>query len=534
MALSVTGVTQIFDCDTDGMVGGAGLQDTDLKAEGSGSLKIKASITTTSVLQYDQGGATGVDVTDKHFGFLGLVAGAFDTLAAGGVRIVLEDINGNNKVFYVGGIDTQNIAYKGFQCYTVWEGATAFSTSGTYDSTVHRYFGIQFKTTSKTIKENIWWDNMFMFDEIVCTSGATDAVGCEELSSWDATNAYGLFVKIAEGIYITRTGIIWGNLDTASIDFSDTKSIVQFEENLIQTSTGTTSNRHESLYKWKLQGNASGTINYVSGTKSGTSGIQGITIIDAGSANHAAIDFNNSNIDKLQIYGGQFINVGQVNFLSLTGVNYELLSTIFDDHGIITPSSFSMKYGKSISAKSDGMNISSTTFNVQYWEFISPTDSGIWTSSDLSAGVDFQSITFVGTNGTTSYDVENTHATADFLINLLGTSIVTYKNENPSTITAELNKTLKLILIDEDKDPIENVQASIHLLDSPFTALMNEDTLATGIAEQSLVYTSPKDVVVKARKSDTADNPRYLPFSDTAQITGDFTLQITLKENKFI
>jgi hypothetical protein len=165
---------------------------------------------------------------------------------------------------------------------------------------------------------------------------------------------------------------------------------------------------------------------------------------------------------------------------------------------------------------------------------VAPKDSGFWTSSDLSAGVDFQSITFVGTDGVSSYDVENTHSTADFLINMLGTTVITYKNENPGSITAENNVTLSVYVIDKDKNNIQDAQTSIHLLDSPYTALMNEDTLSTGLAEQAYVYTSPKDVVVKVRKSDNLDDPRYFAFSTTAQITGDFYIQVTLKENPFI
>jgi len=436
MAIAPTGVTKIFDCDSDGMDGGTGLLDTDLYAEGGGtpgSLKLKVSNTTSSVAQYDQGGAGGVDVTDKHFGFLGFVAGAFDSRVNGGVRIILEDINGNSKTFYVGGYDTSNIAYNGFQVYTVHEGATAQASSGTYDPSIHRYMGVQFKTTSKAIKENVWFDNLFMFDEYSITSGVSDAIGCKELADWDATlsNRYGLFVELLPDVYVVRTGIIWGSsAGTLHVDFVDTNSKVFFEASYL--GDGTNSNRLSTLYKWNVVGHTSTTTNYVAGTLSGSDGLAGVEIYDLGSTNLCTVDFDDANIDKLQVYGGSFNDVGTIKWPTLTGANFESISTQFVNHGVITCNTFKIERWKSILASSDVFTVSSATFNVKYGDIISPTDNGISVSADID--ITLYDITFSGTDGISSYDIENTQANTIEVGNS-GTSNAQYKNENPGLIT---------------------------------------------------------------------------------------------------
>ena len=434
--MTVSGVTKIFNCDTDAMDGGAGLLDTDLFGEGAGSLKLKVSNSTSAIVKYDQGAATGIDITGKHFGFLGFVAGAFDTRANAGVCIYLEDINGNYVLFYVGGNDTSNPSYNGFQTYTVYSGATAQETSGTYDPSVHRYMGMRFKTTSKAIKENVWFDNMFMFDELVVTSTSTEAVTCKNLADWDAisTNRYGLFYEALKDTYISRTGIIWGSTTAGlHIDFVDTKSKVNFEANYVGTGT-TNSNRSSTLYKWKIQGNSTGTINYTSGAKSGSSGIQGISITDLSSSSHCTIEMNDSNIDKLLIYGGAFDNVGQIDLPNLTGTNYESLSTVFESHGDIVHRGFKIDGNwSSINAKDNGFLFTSNTHLIKNGTVINPTNNG-WTTNQ-SGTISMEGITFSGTNGTTNYDIENTNASA-LTVNVVdNSSNVQYKNENPGTIT---------------------------------------------------------------------------------------------------
>ena len=104
-----------------------------------------------------------------------------------------------------------------------------------------------------------------------------------------------------------------------------------------------------------------------------------------------------------------------------------------------------------------------------------------------------------------------------------------------SEVTFSASYPLSIKVQNETKVAIQNAQTSIFLLDSPYTQLMNEDTLATGFAEDSYAGSTPVDIVYKVRKSETTDDPRYIPFSGTGKITSDgFSAIVTLKVNPFI
>ena len=83
--------------------------------------------------------------------------------------------------------------------------------------------------------------------------------------------------------------------------------------------------------------------------------------------------------------------------------------------------------------------------------------------------------------------------------------------------------------------PIENVQTSIQLFDSPYTQLMNEDTLADGIASEIVSFFGEFTVIVKIRKSETTDDPRYKPDAYIGTVTSSgLNLTVTMQENTFI
>jgi hypothetical protein len=91
--------------------------------------------------------------------------------------------------------------------------------------------------------------------------------------------------------------------------------------------------------------------------------------------------------------------------------------------------------------------------------------------------------------------------------------------------------TLTVTVKNENRVAIQDAQTSIRLLNSPFTELMNEDTLATGIATEDYNYVGDTDVVVKVRKSEDTDDPRYVGYSKIDKITSNgLNLAVTLKE----
>jgi hypothetical protein len=97
----------------------------------------------------------------------------------------------------------------------------------------------------------------------------------------------------------------------------------------------------------------------------------------------------------------------------------------------------------------------------------------------------------------------------------------------PVTLTVTVRDSVSLALL-------TSVQTSIFLKDSPFTQLMNEDTVA-GVASESYAGSTPVDIVYKCRKSEDTDSPRYQAFSGIAQITSSgFSATVLLEQNPFI
>ncbi len=105
------------------------------------------------------------------------------------------------------------------------------------------------------------------------------------------------------------------------------------------------------------------------------------------------------------------------------------------------------------------------------------------------------------------------------------------------TVTVVVAPVTLLISITDEADgqPIQDVQTSIHLKDSPFTELMNEDSTAGGLASESYAGSTPVDIVWKTRKSDELDTPRYFAQSGLGEITtSGFTQSVLMKENTII
>jgi len=131
-----------------------------------------------------------------------------------------------------------------------------------------------------------------------------------------------------------------------------------------------------------------------------------------------------------------------------------------------------------------------------------------------------------------------------FQVNRDGYLKINATDSNPSTYrissitkgAVRIVNTVQLDITVQDrvtKALLQDVQTSIYLLDAPYTELMNEDTTALGKAVEDYNYPgSPVDIVVKARKSEETDDPRYKGFSTTGQIgPSGFTLLINLEEN---
>jgi len=150
---------------------------------------------------------------------------------------------------------------------------------------------------------------------------------------------------------------------------------------------------------------------------------------------------------------------------------------------------------------------------------------------------------FSGYGADTSNDaallIDPVDPTADITINVVNEALPTYREAAGYTGTFVMDQavTLKITVTDNDDNgvAIENAQTSIHRTDTG-APLMNEDTLASGIASEEFNYPgSEVEVVVRVRKSETTDDPRYFAYSSIQTIDENgLTLSVGLDQNPFV
>ena len=121
----------------------------------------------------------------------------------------------------------------------------------------------------------------------------------------------------------------------------------------------------------------------------------------------------------------------------------------------------------------------------------------------------------------------NERVQRNITINLTNDSDASTSKGEPVTLLSAVS--LEIRVKDTANDPIENAQTAIFRV-SDDAQLMNENTNPSGVAQEG--YTGAfGDIYVRVRKSDSLDPPKYVPFSTTGTISGDFTLDVTLQED---
>jgi len=284
----------------------------------------------------------------------------------------------------------------------------------------------------------------------------------------------------------------------------------------------------------------------------------------ANTANATSIDSHVTGTNNYSIGGGVTNSRRAIKFTS--GSAQDLTHVFFELKKVLSPtgSAYAKLYADgatpgTLLATSKALDVSTLTASYQ-------TITLVWAAADqyaLSATTDYWiSLEFTGGDASNYVDMEGASAasgedsavyasswatsTEDVQYNaLVGIVNISASNgADPGTWTAtgtpagavDITNTVNLTINveDEDGDPIQNVQTSIHTYPGN-VELMNEDTTALGVATQPYNYQGAQDIVWKTRKSDDLDDPRYFPQSSTGQIgAGGFELTVVLKVNPYI
>ena len=317
----------------------SGTADTETFIFGSASQAIKVSANVAGLL-YDAGSAQ--DWSGNTFYIWWKCVSVADTLANGGIRVrfcgnTVTDyfekfIDGGN----TGSIDGWNMAVIDI------DEARADATAGTPilganggtppATTAVRYVGIVFDIPGMVSgnTDNCFVDAMWRLPANTAgirvegqNTGSVDwtwddIVNAGDVS--DTTKAWGTIFK-EDGIIKINTPITFGANDAVTHGFSDTNTVVAWQNNLVAA----------TFYSIDIIG-GSGTQSWKMGIKSGTgedaTGSQGLIMVAETAGVRFNINANDANIDAANFYGCQFVHGGAFGF---DGANTSVISNLFND-----------------------------------------------------------------------------------------------------------------------------------------------------------------------------------------------------------
>lgn len=559
MALTVTsGLTEYNDCDANtGWTVGATANNEYNHPEGTNCLSDDIDVATSHFVGPTM---TAVNMSTTKYTIYAwmncLTAGFLDIKSNGGLRLVAEDSSGNQSYWYVGGSDTYFGGWEVFCCNT---NASPNANSGTAcDLTDVVQLGVGFKGVTKSkLPENCLWDwvrygsNTTPALTIYGTNTTTDD-GWSEVLSDDETGGFGIIQAIPGGYKLKGLVQFGDSAGTNTTDFTDTGTTLVWDNMPVG----------DSFYGFTVEGNGTGTTDVLLGAVVGSGddrqGISGNSINTAGPGWSWKSATDIADIDTVCLYGctltgakggidlddgnksclisTQFVNCGVVTTGS-TNDGAEILACFFID-----PEGLTNNYGLQF----DQTPVTGTmTTKVKKCNFIT---SGTPTTQYMTVfpysgdyTVAWADMVFFGsyTSGTLWHGL-NTGTDADVTIGATGTTNAATAEfsstdvTGPDTGSVTVSASVPLTITVKDKDSLAlltDVQTSIFLKDSPFTQLMNEDTV-TGVATESYSGTPPVDVVWKCRKSDNLDSPRYRPASGIETVTTDgLNITVLLEQN---
>lgn len=468
--------------------------------------------------------ATGSwSLSGKHLRlwFLTTATKELDSEANDGLQIILGD--GTNTGYYtVLGGDTYPGGWYNIvlDCDRTPDGGTAPTL------TAVTRVGLRFNTLAAAKNtQNTWIDMWHCCDGL--SAYGDDAGGdfdLDDIVSADenTTNGWGVIRKIGGVYYLTGELRFGDTAGTSDCKFKDVNEMIVFEDRPVDS----------ALYDIEVVNNATGTCNFQLGNIAGGKGIEGCVFKAEGTIKYT-LTATDTDIDVFKLYGCTFIDSG-AQYYPPNASGREVLSCNYTACGEIDPDTCVMKYCTISNADDRGLRIDTASHNVSLCNFIS-NPNGIHFAVSTTLSLD--GCLFSGSNGSSLYDGEHS-VSGTLTINAgeaenIQTNISASYIEETGGGSTTVNNTVYLTIdvFDEGAVAIENAQTAIYKT-SDRTQLMNEDTLATGRAQESYNYPgSPVDIEVRVRKSSTGST-KYIPFSTTGQIdSGGYYLRVTLRED---
>jgi len=517
MAGTVTSnLTDISMCEsTDGWVnlggGTHGINDPTVfdAKEGTYCLQDYKASASNRGAEYDLGGNQDFSDVIVIFWF------AFSKVyhATNPMRIRITDGDGDYAEWNI--FTKSTLPHTGWIPWALKPSVTPDFESGTFDITIARKVG--WIVDGVLAKTYIYWDAVRYGYGLNIKGGTSgDPATFEDFITAESTYAYGILEKY-NGVYFAQGQFNIGSLTVdESTYFKDNNKVLIFKD-----IKGTPSGFYE--IKGQNATSGSGETKIFLGEKSGTVGIAGC-FIRASPEMKFKFTMVDTYITEFGFYGCTFVNADTIQGQAYSTLK-EFLSSTFITCAEMLPDTGIVDKCYYISAIDRAVRITDlTNHHITNSNFIS---CGHAIHVNVAGNVDFDALMFSGNTKDVEFSVAGT------------LNISKLNGSNPSTedsplgdVNFLLSVTLKVIVKDEGGSPIENAQVGI-FRQSNMEQLMNEDTLATGIAEQTFDYGAGPDVDVYLRIRKSSTGTRYYPISTIGTITTDgFTYYAVLIEDE--
>jgi len=502
--------TFIHYCETDDWTSSDGT-DAEIKKEGTYSIAWVARGSTSDTTQWDRG--SGIDLTGQHFRiWINHAAIPYlDPESGGGFQVGLSSDNTNWAWWTLFGSDT----YEGGWFNGIID-CDSTPTSGSYTKTSVRYYRLLVNTSGLAAnKVNTWYDYLRYGDGYYATGGTSgDEIDLAGILAQDIANGYGMLLTY-EGIYFAYGKLTIGNGATTTW-FEMLNEVLVFTDSPVAS----------TLYE-------------VVGAGSGCRiNINNSVLRAAGSASFG-FDMSDTNLLVCTITSMLLgTNGGAVAFKSgqtVTGNTFDGCGTITAGGADLTGS---VVKGYEGTADSGALLWNVGTDPDGYLDdmvFTKGTASthAIYFGTSAPTSITLRGITFSGYNASDGQTDSTFYVAAPsgtVTISLVGCSgNATYKSAG-ATVTVSSDVTMQVTVKDQDGVAVVGAQVAVYR-ESDDTELMNEDTVAGGVASESTNYPgSDFAVYIRVRKSSTGDT-RYVPAVAGGTVTSTgMNVTITLRE----
>ena len=454
-------------------------------------------------------------------------AGALiDTLANGGIRLIIGNTSANYNFWYVEGNAT--FPYIGWQCIAIETDTGTVAADGSVGTptATKQYFGAIFNCLINIGKGNpmavdaLRWGRTITILNGELTLGYATFAGCAATND-DINARWGQFQAIPGG-YQLQGKLLLGTTGATIVDFRDSNRSIAIA---VSRKTATSFNAIE------IQ-NTSSRVDWDSCvfTALGTNSRGTVTVTDNCDVNITSCSFTGmdtfSFLAATDVLNSTFRGC---NAITAAGSNMSGTQVLVPTVAANT-SALIWNVNTDPNGKLDNMTFSKGTNAHHAIEF--GTALGLPMSITLT-GINFTgfSATEGGTNGDETLHIKDTEGT--LTINLVEcTGNIGYRTDG-ATVVLSASVPITVTVKDKTGAPISGVLTGVYLT-SDRTEVLNLDTNGSGVASGSFTGSTPAGCEVRCRKASSGDTTKYIAFSSvqTISTTGlDFAVTMIVDPN---